>query len=758
MPSTNALRRRLRVNQLLIGAMVIGCASEDDSSLPHPVGETQQGLAAPDAPQPDGLVFVSKDGEIVRTVSVPESDRAYSVRMSPEEISNALASGDSPNATTPGVSDKPDSTQIALDYAASRPPKDLVPVTILLEDANFDFRSLAAFKGLEEREADARRGDLIAARKRQLEALNQTTVLERLRAMGASIGSVRWLTNSIVANVPAGQLRTISNWPEARGLYYHDPNHKIASENNGAHIRDTDTGTLTGNFVINGFLGGSGGSGGNGRVKLAILEDGDDGDFLTSGAEGFRNIPNGSNRVNIVNVCNPTCAATAAQSTASSHATRVTWAAAGSIEQGQDTTSPTFPNQGTPDQIARSGVTSETFVQFYFLQDTDATPGNAWASTHEAIEAAVANGADIINMSFGAAGEAGECDNSSIDTRNFDLDFVNYALKVAFGAGVLLVTSAGNGHSIGETCSVTYPHWRPEILSVGAADTPLDHTLEWAVLRPESSRGAVRVGNVSNAHPAVQLVAPGCIEMYFIGNSGYGLFQNGGSNGTRCGTSYASPIVAGSAALLKNALHVFGLPDRAYGGYLYTSMLLMGDLWAAPAIDDDWGLEQQGPQFTVSKGSGVGKLKMHFPGDATMGSTSKMAFPPVEIVTSGNRLFWAANPGGSANVNLPMPSSATQLKWAIGWFHPNQLERPGLMVPRIVESPCGTLGVDADPSSGTVRASGTALDRQLLQMKGSAVAGKCLWLELVATDTPGGKPVAVYTAQYWHSGDPAIRH
>ena len=125
--------------------------------------------------------------------------------------------------------------------------------------------------------------------------------------------------------------------------------------------------------------------------------------------------------------------------------------------------------------------------------DTLIAAGIVWAVDH---------GAQVINLSLGGPG-------SSVELAN--------ALAYASAKGVVVVAAAGNA---GVTTQF-YPAADPHAVSV-AATTVADNRYSW-----------------SNFGSWVRLAAPGCNVAPILGD-GYGTF---------CGTSSATPVVAGLAAL-----------------------------------------------------------------------------------------------------------------------------------------------------------------------------------------------------------------
>ena len=124
-----------------------------------------------------------------------------------------------------------------------------------------------------------------------------------------------------------------------------------------------------------------------------------------------------------------------------------------------------------------------------------------------AVTYAVANGADIISMSFGRSANPGE---------SLPPEF-----QLAIDMGVVLVCSAGNSGQM----SAGFPALFPETITVGASDQ-LDELVYF-----------------SNYGPSVDIMAPG-LDILST--------QPGNRYQTLSGTSMSCPLVAGSIALLLN--------------------------------------------------------------------------------------------------------------------------------------------------------------------------------------------------------------
>ena len=119
----------------------------------------------------------------------------------------------------------------------------------------------------------------------------------------------------------------------------------------------------------------------------------------------------------------------------------------------------------------------------------------------------VANGARVINMSFGDVVAS---------------PFLREAVQIAYQAGVVLVGSAGNGG----VDTIHYPSGFPEVISVGSTDR------------------YDRKASTSNYGPSVDVMAPGEMILSTIIGGGCGQWR------LPSGTSYSCPMVAGVVGLV----------------------------------------------------------------------------------------------------------------------------------------------------------------------------------------------------------------
>jgi subtilisin family serine protease len=171
-----------------------------------------------------------------------------------------------------------------------------------------------------------------------------------------------------------------------------------------------------------------------------------------------------------------------------------------------------------------SGVAPNAYLGNYKVL-TVPTPefgldGNA-AEITAGIEAAVADGMDVLNMSFG---------ETEVDPTR---DIVVQAIDRAAAAGVVSVVSAGNDFDDFGYGTVSSPATAPAAIAVAAVNAR-DVVADWSSAGPAPVSLAMK--------PDVSAPGVSVLSSLPVG---------GGKWGTLSGTSMASPVVAGAAALLK---------------------------------------------------------------------------------------------------------------------------------------------------------------------------------------------------------------
>jgi len=161
----------------------------------------------------------------------------------------------------------------------------------------------------------------------------------------------------------------------------------------------------------------------------------------------------------------------------------------------------------------------------------------SFAAIEEAIKYAVEAGADVINMSLGAYSESfydgfntRQSGSSSVAT------YLNDVCDAAYQKGVIVVAAAGNE----ATYHKSYPASNNHVIGVGALSK--NSSTELAYYTNYNSKGVTGEKNVD-------ILAPGSVYTASVS-----VYTSSSSNWTynytaTQGTSFASPIVAGSAAL-----------------------------------------------------------------------------------------------------------------------------------------------------------------------------------------------------------------
>ena len=200
-------------------------------------------------------------------------------------------------------------------------------------------------------------------------------------------------------------------------------------------------------------------------------------------------------------------------------------------------------------QINQKGILGAApGVQLYPVKVLNSNGSGSYSSIISAIDWAVDNNINIINMSFGSTSYSVALES---------------AIKLAYDNNILIVASAGN-NGVQQGDSMTYPAKFKEVIAVGAVDE-------------QNNRASF-----SSAGTEMDLVAPG-VNIYST--------QKDGTYGIKSGTSMAAPHVAGVAALLwsKN----LKLSNSTISGLLDLSALDIGDatIYGNGLVDASYALE-----------------------------------------------------------------------------------------------------------------------------------------------------------------------
>ena len=247
-------------------------------------------------------------------------------------------------------------------------------------------------------------------------------------------------------------------------------------------------------------------------------------------------------------------------------------------------------------------------------------------SINAAIDYAVECGADIINMSLGAYDSSDP--HTSQDSGEGVAESEAESIANAISHGVIVVAAAGNE----STAAKSYPACNEGVIGVGALDTN-------SSTQPAEYTNFNKSTDKKEGNHNVDVMAPGTVwapglDESELGNSsskypklGYGETQ---------GTSFASPITAGAAALWKEK-HPTGTPAQ-FEEDLYNSAVNIGsfqqfgngrlDVYNLLDIDSDLSpitvdkksieVNDRDESFTLSASSKAGTIASVVPQDSSI--------------------------------------------------------------------------------------------------------------------------------------------
>ncbi len=215
------------------------------------------------------------------------------------------------------------------------------------------------------------------------------------------------------------------------------------------------------------------------------------------------------------------------------------------------------------------GANSATFagvapgVNLIALKVLDAKGSGSFGDVEEALQWIVAHRAQYnivaVNISLGSG-------NYSTNPFTF--------LEDEFGAlksqGVFLATAAGNGYfGFGSQPGLGYPAISPLTVGVGAVWTGNFGSMSWISGARDHSTAADRIASFSQRSAGLDIFAPGALISSTWLHNGY---RN------MAGTSMATPVVAGAAVLLHQALDANGQAAKANQDTILGLMRSTGDI------------------------------------------------------------------------------------------------------------------------------------------------------------------------------------
>ncbi|MCI0642744.1 MAG: S8 family serine peptidase [Gemmataceae bacterium] len=163
--------------------------------------------------------------------------------------------------------------------------------------------------------------------------------------------------------------------------------------------------------------------------------------------------------------------------------------------------------------------------------------------------------------------------NVSLGSGNYSTNPFTF-LEDEFGAlksqGVFLATAAGNSYfGFGSQPGLGYPAISPSTVGVGAVWTGNFGAMSWISGARDHSTAADRIASFSQRSTQLDIFAPGALISSTWLHNGY---RN------MAGTSMATPVIAGAAALLHQALDANGQAGKANQEHILGLMKSTGDI------------------------------------------------------------------------------------------------------------------------------------------------------------------------------------
>ena len=338
-----------------------------------------------------------------------------------------------------------------------------VDVVIYLSEKNFSFKQLRELRKNKDKVAFA---NVLEERKTQV-AGDQKKLANIIKRKGGKVKREFVLSNMISASLPASAIEELAG---TAGVVAVELDGKISSDADGIERRNA-MGIPSGG--ISGLNGGQGSTNSSDtEVLFGVIEANN---ALNTSHLSFLDWSGGPSNIIDTDSCSSTSCSGSSTTTSATHGTLVTSVLMGSIEQGQN------PNiTDTNDQRRRSGIAIEAHGRYY-------NAGGSLSGSAQAIEDAVIDGVDIINMSLSPTDDY--CSNHT-------LSGVRAAARAATDAGVLIVVTAGNDADDlpAGTCSVSSIGAIPDTLTVGATDDVTNlASMDSVDLADYSGRGSTTV-------------------------------------------------------------------------------------------------------------------------------------------------------------------------------------------------------------------------------------------------------------------------
>jgi hypothetical protein len=564
----------------------------------------------------------------------------------------------------------------------------------------------------------------IESRKTELEVI-QEPYIQYLEQAGGRLLDQYWIVNEFKAEVTPHALSLLMEYPGISSIY--ERGDAEPALNQGDEIREAQQVNQYLDAGYNGALG----SGRNevGDIYVAVLDHVFDVDhpawrdwLYSNPATRLEDVwcfVSGS-WTSVVADCQAAFPEWQNPTLTEQHGTQMAGILLADLTQGQDAN---YPGTGTPDQLARTGFSTET--SFTFIESED-------ADLDDEVQKIMELNVDIVTHSLFYRSQALQCYTGP--------DY-NSQVDKAYHDGVFWVNCAANSHIPGVACDVPPPATASGSFTV-AATVKNAADLQNAEICSGSRRGE---------HPDIDYTM---IDLAAVGgrqgqstpdyNLANGSFYN---DAGYCSTSQATPSVAGAAANLKHHfLTIFDPADVNEPGLIHASMLAMGDgqleipIHAGKTTPND-------PRW------GAGRMRMRLLTGPGMDSPWRWRYY-IGVLGDGQVKYVNLHPN-AYGVNQPVPEEAEFFTAAL-WYHEPNLDHDAGEVPADI-----ALRVQQSPSVGyTCSGYGPRSQRLTLgdDLNGGAWKVKLTGLNVPAGTDPDDQELfneekrKVFLAFYWEDG------
>lgn len=597
-------------------------------------------------------------------------------------------------------------------------PEALLKVALRLPEEFFDFSRLRTATDDELQRARIEREEQLAP--------SQAYARQLIESIGGKYEGRLLLANIVYAEVPADGVAALAEAIDLDGLEMADGVDTDASNGIERRLALVWNEDALQSWTWDGNQGTKNGTS-SGPVRIAVVETNAEAyNPLNGGYAGFRETGNATQyRIMIHSRCNPGCS-TSAWGTWGTHGSRVAGVALADFEDNQ--AFDLNPTMSTPTRRRRGGIASESTLLYYH---TDSKSGTA-----NAINDAVFQGADIVNMSISAGVY---CSNESYSG-------VKSAIEAATEAGVLVVVSAGNE---GDTsnCRVNGYGAIPDSFVVGAIDHVVDRSSLATVplqqyvdtdpntIDPWSGgNGPNQLMTVSGASARARMV-----DVTVTGNTQLTVGDGPiavDAEAARNGTSYAAPQVAGVAAVLKDWMYSTGTYSAVWRNNPYVLqafLAVMGD--GASGVLGGGQL-----QTALDENHGFGHLRATFP--AFLGNTTygyHRVTPYYDLESGDEEEFYVGMDSG------PEPTQIQGWKLAALVDHNYYGSSPAITF-QLRDYCSGSV----TPPYSTVMNSVISTHKARLRMTASSMASqyhnRCLWVRFRVASADG--PFTLWVSEY----------